>query len=107
LFHADFANKFLGGGVLHGGCAQEEMLFVYKPECLAAQLFCEVMLPTESITITGAERYSKYRGYGYSFKYNGNFVDETPTIDSLGALRNHIGMWRRKSQECSLHSQPW
>jgi hypothetical protein len=64
---------------------------VYKPECLAAQLFCEVMLPHESIIITGAERFSTYKGYGYSFRYAGNFVDTTPTVESLNALRNHIG----------------
>jgi hypothetical protein len=55
-FHADFANKYIGGGVLsrvrlrplHArmrrqlthtslqGCVQEEILFVLKPECLVS-----------------------------------------------------------------------
>ena len=30
---ADFANRFIGGGVLHGGCVQEEILFSIYPEC--------------------------------------------------------------------------
>jgi poly(ADP-ribose) glycohydrolase len=39
----DFANRHLGGGVLHTGCIQEEIRFVINPECLAALLFSEVM----------------------------------------------------------------
>ena len=50
---ADFANKFIGGGVLTTGNVQEEIRFVVSPECLFSILLCEVMLPSESIIITG------------------------------------------------------
>eukprot|EP01105_Mastigella_eilhardi_P019127 TRINITY_DN4482_c0_g1_i1.p1 TRINITY_DN4482_c0_g1~~TRINITY_DN4482_c0_g1_i1.p1 ORF type:complete len:319 (-),score=92.93 TRINITY_DN4482_c0_g1_i1:60-1016(-) len=41
--HADFANEFIGGGVLQGGCVQEEILFITCPECLVAMLLCSKM----------------------------------------------------------------
>jgi hypothetical protein len=31
---ADFANRSIGGGVLHHGCVQEEIRFVISPELL-------------------------------------------------------------------------
>lgn len=42
-FQADFANRYLGGGALEGGCVQEELLFAVKPECIAGMFFCTVM----------------------------------------------------------------
>lgn len=36
--HADFANKFPGGGALDGGCVQEEILFVIKPVLISASV---------------------------------------------------------------------
>ena len=50
----DFANKFIGGGVLRKGCVQEEILFTIYPELLSSILFCEEMSDTESIFIIGA-----------------------------------------------------
>lgn len=75
---ADFANKYIGGGVLFGGCVQEEIRFAINPECCVSMALCEVMLPHESIRITGAERFSNYEGYGRSLKFTGNHVDDTP-----------------------------
>jgi len=40
---ADFANEWIGGGVLRAGCVQEEILFMEKPECLIALLVCNVV----------------------------------------------------------------
>lgn len=74
----DFANKYLGGGVLGHGCVQEEIRFVINPELLLSKLFCESLRPNEAILITGAERFSKYTGYASTFKWNGNYKDETP-----------------------------
>jgi poly(ADP-ribose) glycohydrolase len=39
----DFANKFIGGGALHSGCVQEEIMFTNHPEILTSTIFCEVM----------------------------------------------------------------
>ena len=47
----DFANKYIGGGALHGGCVQEEILFLIFPELYVSMLFCEVMSPIEAIVI--------------------------------------------------------
>jgi len=87
--HADFANEFIGGGVLNGGNVQEEILFLFKPECLATLLFCAKMEPNESIIITGAERFSSYSGYGHGFKFSGNYVDQSPR-DETGTIQRQI-----------------
>jgi len=69
----DFANKYLGGGVLNTGCIQEEIRFMISPECLLGLLFTEVMTHNEAIIIKGVEQFSKYTGYSFGFKYAGNF----------------------------------
>jgi hypothetical protein len=38
---ADFANKYVGGGVLGNGSLQEEIRFVVSPEMLGIQLNLE------------------------------------------------------------------
>jgi hypothetical protein len=87
--HADFANEFIGGGVLGSGCVQEEILFVIKPECLVSMLFCEEMAPTEAIMIRGAERFSSYKGYAWNFKFDGPYEDATP-VDAEGYRHTYI-----------------
>lgn len=49
----DFANKYIGGGVLSMGNVQEEIRFSICPECLVSILICDSMLPNEAIVITG------------------------------------------------------
>lgn len=73
----DFANKYMGGGVLGHGCVQEEIRFVICPELFVTKLFCECLKPNEAILITGVERYSDYTGYASTFKWNGNYEDQT------------------------------
>ncbi|XP_050561672.1 poly(ADP-ribose) glycohydrolase isoform X1 [Spodoptera frugiperda] len=82
LIQIDFANKFLGGGVLGHGCVQEEIRFVICPELMISMLFTEVMRPNEALMIIGAERYSKYVGYGHSFQFAGEHRDGTPRDSS-------------------------
>lgn len=81
LVQLDFANKYLGGGVLGYGCVQEEIRFVICPELLVSMLFTEVLRPNEALMIIGCERYSKYSGYGSSFQWSGDHSDATP-LDS-------------------------
>ena len=38
-YYIDFANMFIGGGVLEGGCVQEEILFAVHPEAIVAMFF--------------------------------------------------------------------
>lgn len=71
----DFANKFLGGGVLHLGCVQEEIRFMLSPELIVGMLFLPAMAENETIEITGSERFSNYAGYGGKFHFAGGFVD--------------------------------
>jgi len=82
MLQVDFANRFIGGGVLGRGCVQEEIRCVICPELIIARLFTESFLPNECLIITGCERFSKYEGYSDEFVWNGDFVDNTPR-DSL------------------------
>lgn len=47
--HCDFANEYIGGGVLSFGNVQEEIMFSIKPECLVSIIICEKMLDNEAI----------------------------------------------------------
>lgn len=53
FFKVDFANKFIGGGVLGGGCVQEEIRFMICPEMIVSRLFTEALSPREVLVITG------------------------------------------------------
>ncbi|CAF3767930.1 unnamed protein product [Rotaria sordida] len=74
----DFANKYIGGGVLGGGCVQEEIRFTICPEMLVSLLLCEKMEINECIFLIGCERYSSYRGYAKSFQFDEDYEDNTP-----------------------------
>ncbi|KAH8326794.1 hypothetical protein KR059_006693 [Drosophila kikkawai] len=82
LLQVDFANKYLGGGVLGHGCVQEEIRFVICPELLVGKLFTESLRPYEALVMLGAERYSNYTGYANSFEWSGNHEDRTPRDSS-------------------------
>jgi poly(ADP-ribose) glycohydrolase len=43
------------------------------------------MNDNEVIFITGAERFSDYRGYGHSLEFFGNYIDRTPR-DEQGSI---------------------
>lgn len=73
--------RFIGGGVLARGCVQEEIRFVINPELIVSRLFTERLNNGEALIMTGAERFSRYKGYGDTFKWDGNYVDETPFDD--------------------------
>eukprot|EP01105_Mastigella_eilhardi_P019587 TRINITY_DN4624_c0_g1_i1.p1 TRINITY_DN4624_c0_g1~~TRINITY_DN4624_c0_g1_i1.p1 ORF type:complete len:330 (-),score=69.79 TRINITY_DN4624_c0_g1_i1:727-1668(-) len=73
----DFANRAIGGGVLRGGCAQEEIRFgICNPELLVSMLLCPPMDHNEAIVITGAERFSIYTGYTRAVKWEGDYTDK-------------------------------
>ena len=61
LFQADFANKYIGGGVIVGGCVQEEIRFAINPELTASLLFCAFMKDDEALILTGTERFCDYK----------------------------------------------
>ena len=72
----DFANKYIGGGVLTGGCVQEEILFCVEPEAIVSLLFMEVMDDNDAIGIYNTIQYSDYKGYGFKFTYNGCLIKD-------------------------------
>ena len=77
MLQVDFANKYVGGGVLSYGCVQEEIRFLICPELIVSRLFTEELSSNESLLIVGAEQYSTYRGYSESFEWGGDFKDHT------------------------------
>ena len=76
----DFANEYIGGGALSGGCVQEEILFAIEPELTVSMFFMEVMNDNDAIGIFNTIQYSKYDGYGYNFTYAGSLIDENSEI---------------------------
>ncbi|CAF0994283.1 unnamed protein product [Adineta steineri] len=86
---ADFANKYIGGGVLGSGCVQEEIRFSICPEMLVSLLVCEVMEDNECIFLIGCEQYSSYKGYANSFQFDGDYRDPTPK-DTWGRKWCHL-----------------
>ncbi|CAH8875747.1 unnamed protein product [Trichobilharzia szidati] len=69
----DFANCYLGGGILGSGCVQEEIMFALRPELLISCLFVECLDPDETLIIEGAEQYSVGSGYSDNFCWAGDF----------------------------------
>ena len=76
----DFANRFLGGGVLSGGNVQEEIRFAVAPEHLAAMILSPMMRDDEAISIHGAETFAATRGYGGTLEYVGTLRDPVPRL---------------------------
>ena len=76
MVQADFANEFIGGGVLQDGCVQEEIRFgVTNPELFVSMLVVDRMDANEAVLLTGFERYCNYAGYGFSLAYAGDHED--------------------------------
>ena len=85
----DFANKKIGGGVLSGGCVQEEIYFLICPEMIVSRLFTECLQPHEALVMIGPERFSDYSGYSDSFEWSGDHNDIT-AVDSLGRHKTYV-----------------
>ncbi|XP_077506255.1 poly(ADP-ribose) glycohydrolase-like isoform X2 [Amblyomma americanum] len=83
MLQVDFANKFVGGGVLGGGCVQEEIRFMMCPELIVSRLFTEVLGSREVLVITGAEQFNSTSGYADKFLWKCDFKDQIPR-DSWG-----------------------
>jgi len=70
--HADFANQYIGGGVLEGGNVQEEIRFTVNTECLISKWLCPLpMQINEAILIFGSQQFFNYSGYGSRFSFDG------------------------------------
>lgn len=86
LVQADFANRYLGGGVLGRGCVQEEIRFVISPELIVACFLCDPMTDTEAISITGSKQFTKYSGYSDSFTCTGLIEGDVPVDACVVAI---------------------
>ena len=75
-YFTDFANQYIGGGVLVGGCVQEEILFAVSPEAIISMFFMEVMSDNDAIRIDNIIQYSDYSGYAYNFAFKGCAIDK-------------------------------
>jgi poly(ADP-ribose) glycohydrolase len=84
----DFANRFLGGGVLRRGAVQEEIRLAVAPELLVGLIVSPVMRDDEAIVMRGSERFSITRGYASSLAYDGALSDPLPdrTIVAIDAI---------------------
>jgi poly(ADP-ribose) glycohydrolase len=71
----DFANRYLGGGVLTGGCVQEEIRFAMAPELFCGMIVSPKMGRAEAIVLRGAERVVQTSGYARSLQYVGPYSD--------------------------------
>ncbi|CAF4100753.1 unnamed protein product [Adineta steineri] len=89
FLQVDFANMYIGGGVMDEGCVQEEIRFTISTEMLVSLLVCEKMQSNECIFLIGCEQFSTYTGYANTFKANSNYIDKTPQ-DSWGRKLCHV-----------------
>lgn len=99
--HADFANRWIGGGVLRKGCVQEEIRFAIAPECLLSLCLCEVMDDAEAVVITGPERYAQSTGYASSFCYAGHYNDNAGTLRVAGGSGGETDSLTRDIEVCA------
>lgn len=89
MLQVDFANKFVGGGVLTYGMVQEEIRFSICPELIVSRLFTEALADNEVLLMVGAEQFSQYQGYGRTFTYDGPHHDMTD-LDEQGIRKTAI-----------------
>ena len=90
-YHVEFANCFPGGGVMSGDAAQEEMLFLVKPELMVAMALMNRVGDEEVVTISGAVKYSLTSGFGQSFEFDGDYDGRRegppPKVVAIDAIR--------------------
>lgn len=80
----DFANKYIGGGTLSGGCVQEEILFAVEPEAIISMNIMEVMNKNDAIGIFNTIEYSIYKGYANSFQF-----EKCSITDDITKIKRH------------------
>uniref|UniRef100_A0A3P9MWB8 poly(ADP-ribose) glycohydrolase n=1 Tax=Poecilia reticulata TaxID=8081 RepID=A0A3P9MWB8_POERE len=73
MLQVDFANKFVGGGVIGAGLVQEEIRFLINPELIVSRLFTEALDDDECLIITGNFKCLIFR---HSFLYFYNLIQD-------------------------------
>ena len=88
----NFANRYVGGGVLNSGCLQEEIRFLDCPELIVARLFTEVILDDEALIVTGCAQYNSHQGFDQTFKFFDEHREDVTQTDGWGRLHKQIIM---------------
>lgn len=105
----DFANASLGGGVLSGGCVQEEIRFAVCPELIVGMLVSPWMSDHEAILLRGAEQFSTTSGYAFGLRYAGDYIDPCAR-DADGTVQVEVvaidGMDYRRSRPSLQYESP-
>ncbi|KAL4465058.1 hypothetical protein ABPG72_012241 [Tetrahymena utriculariae] len=89
----DFADKYVGGGVLNKGCVQEEIMFIVSPELIPSILFCERLADNEVVQVSGCEKYCTYKGYGASFEYEDNYISQIQVEQNMQIKLAHYSIY--------------
>ncbi|XP_047318672.1 poly(ADP-ribose) glycohydrolase 1-like [Impatiens glandulifera] len=85
----DFSGQYFGGAALHTGSLQEEIRFMINPELIVGMLFFTAMNHNEAIEVVGAERFSDYTGFGFTFRFYGDYIDRRG-MDLMGRRKTRI-----------------
>ena len=85
-FYVDFANQYIGGGVLSGGCVQEEILFTVNPEAVVSIFLMRKMEDNDAIRIDNIIQYSNYSGYGRTFKFEDDATKDITKIKKYNII---------------------
>ena len=86
----DFANKYIGGGVLNSGCVQEELRFLMCPELIISRLFTEVLMDGETLIITGCAQFNEISGYSSTFKFTQSLRPSHSKRDEWGRYYSQV-----------------
>ncbi|KAL9642061.1 hypothetical protein ABK040_004110 [Willaertia magna] len=78
----DFANRKVGGHVLEGAVAQEEIMFAEMPELFISILICEHLNDNETLLIKGIDRFSNCKGYLHSMTFE-DYKETQPIKDGI------------------------
>ena len=71
----DFANKYIGGGSLFTGTAQEEIMFHKHVEPIVGMLFTEQLENEEALIIKGLQRFNETTGFRRTFRLVGDYFE--------------------------------
>jgi len=78
----NFADPYPGGTLpsTHGDIVQEEILFLVYPELFITCVLVPRIDTRESIVVSGLTRTNKYKGYQWSFTFDGDFDKDSNDI---------------------------
>ncbi len=101
----DFANKYLGGGVMEHGAVQEEILFLIMPELLITRFLCDRLADNEALLVENLGLFSEYEGYSGELHFSspylgreGKFGRSVVAIDALpfSSSRDQLMQFHKK-----------